>query len=83
MDDYIQNLLPEDDMNQQESLLVYQCLKPYRKRTYDSDEEEEPEGPEVLGLWTMTTDAREPMGDVMLRLIGYVKKGLPYPQQYR
>ncbi|KAJ6491377.1 hypothetical protein C8R47DRAFT_1214761 [Mycena vitilis] len=37
----------------------------------------------TVGLWMYPTDAREPMIDVMLRLHSYVKKNVPYPEQFR
>ncbi|KAF5351139.1 hypothetical protein D9756_008338 [Leucocoprinus leucothites] len=38
---------------------------------------------QTIGLWTFTADGREPLMDVMLRLHSYIKKNLPYPEEYR
>ncbi|KAM6492332.1 hypothetical protein JOM56_012056 [Amanita muscaria] len=38
---------------------------------------------QTVGLWMFATDAREPMIDVMLRLHSYIKKNLPYPDEFR
>ncbi|KAI6107455.1 hypothetical protein EDD16DRAFT_1712377 [Pisolithus croceorrhizus] len=38
---------------------------------------------QTVSLWCLATDARESMTDVMLRLHSYVKKNLPYPDEYR
>ncbi|KAI0764038.1 hypothetical protein BD413DRAFT_200113 [Trametes elegans] len=37
----------------------------------------------ILGLWMFATDAREPLKEVMMRLHSYVKRGLPYPDEYK
>ncbi|CAA7268390.1 unnamed protein product [Cyclocybe aegerita] len=37
----------------------------------------------IIGLWIHATDARKTMVDVMCRLHSYIKKNLPYPDQYR
>ncbi|KAI8969441.1 hypothetical protein BD414DRAFT_503441 [Trametes punicea] len=37
----------------------------------------------ILGLWMYPTDAREPLNEVMMRVHSYVKRGLPYPDEYR
>ncbi|KAI0819491.1 hypothetical protein BC628DRAFT_1402415 [Trametes gibbosa] len=37
----------------------------------------------VLGLWMYSTDAREPLKDVMVRLHSYIKSGRPYPDEYK
>lgn len=38
---------------------------------------------QTVSLWCLATDVRESMTDVMLRLHSYVKKNLPYPDEYR
>ncbi|KIJ61463.1 hypothetical protein HYDPIDRAFT_115942 [Hydnomerulius pinastri MD-312] len=38
---------------------------------------------QTVGLWCFATDAREPMTDVVMRLHGYIKKNLEYPDEYR
>ncbi|KAF8621781.1 hypothetical protein AX15_007517 [Amanita polypyramis BW_CC] len=38
---------------------------------------------QTVGLWMFATDAREPMIDVMLRLHSYIKKNVPYPEEFR
>ncbi|KAG2363966.1 hypothetical protein BDR07DRAFT_1402913 [Suillus spraguei] len=38
---------------------------------------------QTVGLWCFATDARESMQDVVLRLHSYIKKNLPYPEEYR
>ncbi|KAH7911158.1 hypothetical protein BJ138DRAFT_1086103 [Hygrophoropsis aurantiaca] len=38
---------------------------------------------QTVGLWCYSTDARESMTDVLLRLHSYIKKGLPYPDEFR
>ncbi|KAI3605865.1 hypothetical protein WG66_012400 [Moniliophthora roreri] len=40
-------------------------------------------GTQVIGLWMFTTDAREPMIDVMIRLHSYIKRHVPYPEEFR
>ncbi|KAJ6501281.1 hypothetical protein DFH09DRAFT_1375837 [Mycena vulgaris] len=37
----------------------------------------------TVGLWMFPTDAREPMIDVMMRLHSYIKRNVPYPEQFR
>ncbi|KAH9855636.1 hypothetical protein C2E23DRAFT_814135 [Lenzites betulinus] len=37
----------------------------------------------ILGLWMFATDAREPLKEVMMRLHSYVKRGMPYPDEYK
>ncbi|KAF5343586.1 hypothetical protein D9757_002101 [Collybiopsis confluens] len=37
---------------------------------------------QTIGLWMFTTEAREPMIDVMLRLHSYIKQNSPYPEVY-
>ncbi|KAI0646116.1 hypothetical protein C8Q79DRAFT_909215 [Trametes meyenii] len=37
----------------------------------------------ILGLWMFATDAREPLKEVMMRLHSYVKRGLPYPDEFK
>ncbi|KAI0718368.1 hypothetical protein C8T65DRAFT_638748 [Cerioporus squamosus] len=36
----------------------------------------------TLGLWMFATDAREPLKYVMMRLHSYIKRGLPYPEEF-
>ncbi|KAK7047787.1 hypothetical protein VNI00_006115 [Paramarasmius palmivorus] len=43
-------------------------------------EEKGRSGMQIIGLWMFTTDAREPMIDVMLR---YIKQHIPYPEEFR
>ncbi|KIK97613.1 hypothetical protein PAXRUDRAFT_31697 [Paxillus rubicundulus Ve08.2h10] len=38
---------------------------------------------QTVGLWCFATDAREPMTDVLMRLHGYIKRNLPYPDEFR
>ncbi|KAG0697063.1 hypothetical protein DFH29DRAFT_857328 [Suillus ampliporus] len=38
---------------------------------------------QTVGLWCFATDARESMQDVVLRLHSYIKKNIPYPDEYR
>ncbi|KAH0834895.1 hypothetical protein J3R83DRAFT_10541 [Lanmaoa asiatica] len=38
---------------------------------------------QTVGLWCFATDAREPMTDVVMRLHEYIKKNLPYPDEFR
>ncbi|KAG1762848.1 hypothetical protein EDD22DRAFT_1050486 [Suillus occidentalis] len=38
---------------------------------------------QTVGLWCFATDARESMQNVVLRLHSYIKKNLPYPEEYR
>ncbi|EMD31934.1 hypothetical protein CERSUDRAFT_119266 [Gelatoporia subvermispora B] len=46
--------------------------------------EKEKKGASVtLGLWMFSTDAREPLKDVIMRLHSYIKRGEPYPEEYR
>ncbi|KAI0658977.1 hypothetical protein C8Q70DRAFT_988192 [Cubamyces menziesii] len=37
----------------------------------------------ILGLWMFPTDAREPLKEVMMRLHSYVKRGAPYPDEFK
>ncbi|CDO75638.1 hypothetical protein BN946_scf184840.g21 [Trametes cinnabarina] len=37
----------------------------------------------ILGLWMYSTDAREPLKEVMMRLHSYVKRNLPYPDEFK
>ncbi|KAI0353390.1 hypothetical protein OH77DRAFT_1427449 [Trametes cingulata] len=37
----------------------------------------------ILGLWMFATDAREPLKEVMMRLHSYVKRNLPYPDEFK
>ncbi|KAJ7636996.1 hypothetical protein FB45DRAFT_789176 [Roridomyces roridus] len=37
----------------------------------------------TVGLWMFPTDAREPMINVMMRLHGYIKQNVPYPEEFR
>ncbi|TFK41693.1 hypothetical protein BDQ12DRAFT_720525 [Crucibulum laeve] len=41
------------------------------------------ETPKVIGLWCFATSEREPLIPVMQRLHSYIKKNLPYPDEYR
>ncbi|RPD65242.1 hypothetical protein L227DRAFT_649397 [Lentinus tigrinus ALCF2SS1-6] len=36
----------------------------------------------ILGLWMFATDTREPLKYAMMRLHDYIKKGLPYPEEF-
>ncbi|KAF8881779.1 hypothetical protein BD779DRAFT_1675290 [Infundibulicybe gibba] len=38
---------------------------------------------QTVGLWMFATDAREPMIDVMIRLHSYIKRNIPYPEDFR
>ncbi|KAH7919308.1 hypothetical protein BV22DRAFT_1199552 [Leucogyrophana mollusca] len=38
---------------------------------------------QTVGLWCYSTDARESMTDVLLRLHSYIKRSLPYPEEFR
>ncbi|KAI0065032.1 hypothetical protein BV25DRAFT_125061 [Artomyces pyxidatus] len=38
---------------------------------------------ETVGLWMFATDAREPLKDVMMRLHSYIRKVVPYPEEFR
>ncbi|PFH49375.1 hypothetical protein AMATHDRAFT_63340 [Amanita thiersii Skay4041] len=38
---------------------------------------------QVVGLWMFTTDSREPMIDVMIRLHSHIKKNEAYPEEFR
>ncbi|KAJ3986316.1 hypothetical protein F5890DRAFT_1005160 [Lentinula detonsa] len=61
-------------------------LHPFDER-YKWDQETRPnEATEVsktIGLWMFNTDAREPLITVMLRLHGFIRQNLPYPEKYR
>ncbi|OSD07804.1 hypothetical protein PYCCODRAFT_1430003 [Trametes coccinea BRFM310] len=51
-------------------------------------EEREKERPKkgrsiILGLWMYSTDSREPLKEVMMRLHSYVKRNLPYPEEFK
>ncbi|KAI0367190.1 hypothetical protein BV20DRAFT_970836 [Pilatotrama ljubarskyi] len=37
----------------------------------------------ILGLWMFATDAREPLKEVMMRLHSYLKRNLPYPDEFK
>ncbi|OCH85067.1 hypothetical protein OBBRIDRAFT_815231 [Obba rivulosa] len=37
----------------------------------------------TIGLWMFSTDARVPLKDVIMRLHSYIKRGEPYPDEYR
>ncbi|KAI0764777.1 hypothetical protein C8Q74DRAFT_1283901 [Fomes fomentarius] len=50
----------------------------------DKDKDKEKRGRSTtLGLWMFSTDARDPLKEVMMRLHHYVKRGLPYPDEFR
>ncbi|KAI0044785.1 hypothetical protein FA95DRAFT_1574238 [Auriscalpium vulgare] len=38
---------------------------------------------ETVGLWMFATDAREPMKTVLMRLHSYIRKVVPYPEEFR
>ena len=76
MDDYIRCLVPTDEMSINGSILMYRTIKNDPRRRGD-------DGEEVIGFWIMDTNVREPMSAVMMRLLSYVKKGQPYPLEYR
>ncbi|KAG6853005.1 hypothetical protein C0991_007488 [Blastosporella zonata] len=38
---------------------------------------------QTIGLWMFTTDSREPLIDIFTRLHSYIKRNLPYPQEFR
>ncbi|KLO16135.1 hypothetical protein SCHPADRAFT_926769 [Schizopora paradoxa] len=76
MDDYIRCLVPTDEMSITGSILMYRTIKNDPRRRGD-------DGEEVIGFWIMDTNVREPMSAVMIRLLSYVKKGQPYPLEYR
>ncbi|KXN82250.1 hypothetical protein AN958_02800 [Leucoagaricus sp. SymC.cos] len=54
----------------------------YAYRNDDASSKDKGES-QTIGLWTFAADGREPMMDVMLRLHAYIKKNLPYPDDYR
>ncbi|KAJ3767027.1 hypothetical protein FB446DRAFT_356988 [Lentinula raphanica] len=60
-------------------------LNPFDER-YKWDQQSRPiEGTEVyltIGLWMFTTEVREPLMTVMLRLHDFIAKNLPYPEEY-
>lgn len=84
MNDYIQCISQNDDMEISGQYLMYRSgPPPPQTRTGRRGGEEAKGGGEIIGLWAFATDAREPMSAVMIRLHSYVKKGLPYPEEYR
>lgn len=93
MDDYIQRMYPEDDMNILGEYLMYKCYPDYTalRLGMPLDRDADPElatnkhkGKAItVGLWMFATDSREPMKDVLMRLHGYVKRGEPYPEQFK
>ncbi|KAJ3547233.1 hypothetical protein NM688_g5422 [Phlebia brevispora] len=52
-------------------------------QTEDDPKREKKGNSVTLGLWMFPSDAREPLKDVMMRLHNYVKRGEPYPDQFR
>lgn len=94
MNDYIQCINRTDDMAIAGEYLMYRSHTPYIKAprtrrihgmasTSEDDTSEGGGEAEVLGLWTLGTDGREPLSTVMMRLQKYVKLGQPYPDEYR
>ncbi|KAI1798409.1 hypothetical protein LXA43DRAFT_876456 [Ganoderma leucocontextum] len=61
-----------------------EVLKRLPHEEQEKDQSKEKKGRSTtLGLWMFTTDAREPLKEVMMRLHSYIKQGLPYPDEYR
>ncbi|KIJ35294.1 hypothetical protein M422DRAFT_233014, partial [Sphaerobolus stellatus SS14] len=67
--DYIQRMTPDDDVEFANAYVIYRA---FGKATSDT-----------IGLWTMVTQDREAMSEVMMRLHGYIKRGERYPDVYR
>ncbi|KAF8589149.1 hypothetical protein K439DRAFT_1629054 [Ramaria rubella] len=67
--DYIQRMTPDDDVEFASAYLIYRA---FGKVTSDT-----------IGLWTMVTQDREAMSEVMMRLHSYIKRGERYPEAYR
>ena len=85
MDDYIQRMHPEDDMTIMGDYLMYKCYPDYTalRLGMNLDRDTDPElttnkhkGKAItVGLWMFTTDSREPMKDVMMRLDLFEMRG--------
>ena len=78
--DYVQCLSSTDEMEISGQYLMYRTQHPGGAHHWLPNE---PAKPEMIGLWSHATGAREPMGDVMMRLYAYVKHGSRYPDQFR
>lgn len=91
MHDYIRSISQHDEMSVTGQYLMYRSQAPFKSAAnrddYGTDDgggdEAANNNSEVIGLWTMETEAREPMSVVLMRLFGCVKKGVPYPEEYR
>ena len=86
MDDYIQCLSPNDEMSTSDGYLMYMTRAPYspsHRGSPDIPKQGKAAVEEVLGLWMLATDAREPISVVLLRLFDYVKRGQRYTDEFR
>ena len=74
-DDLIQYLSPQDFMQQVNHILVYRsgCLS----------DDAEADNESTIGLWTQSSNERESMATVMLRVMECVKNNVRYPNEFR
>lgn len=84
-EDFVQYIIPSDKMTPQGQYLCIESKESHGTSTADSGYEA-PHSDRLqstMSLWTLPTDTRESLADVMLRLLDCVKRGAPYPQEYR
>lgn len=74
MDDYVRYLYPTDIIEPSGEIV---WIGTPHGTTFMRDEDK------TAGLWSMSMDVRECLGDMMKRLHEYIKAGLRYPDEYR
>lgn len=74
MNDYIRHLHPTDIIEPSGEIV---WLGTPHGETAMNDEDK------TAGLWSMSMDVRESLGDMMKRLHEYIKAGVRYPDEYR
>lgn len=84
-EDFVQYIIPSDKITPQGQYLCIESKESHGTSTADSGYEA-PHSDRLqstMSLWTLPTDTRESLADVMLRLLDCVSRGVPYPQEYR
>ncbi|KAL5498729.1 hypothetical protein ACEPAH_2084 [Sanghuangporus vaninii] len=76
MNDYIRYLLHDDLFEVVGEAVWISTLSPTSQNAMGDEDK-------TTGFWTLASDARETLGDMMTRLASYIRRGERYPDEFR
>ena len=76
MNDYIRYLLHDDIFEVAGDAVWISTLSPTAENAMGDEDK-------TTGFWTLSSDSRETLGDMMTRLAAYIRRGERYPDEFR